>query len=118
MFYVIATYKPLFFYFFIFLFLKFYKNMGQKLGSNNHFAGTGSPPSGSHFSRFSLAAPSDSAASSPASAAESSDPSASPLGLQFCVDLSFYPLQKLPSSAPSAHQSVARQHPMVLRPRL
>jgi hypothetical protein len=86
--------------------------------SNDHFAGTGSPPSGSHFSRSALASPSDSAVSSPASAAESSDPSASPPGLQFCVDLSSYPLQQLPISAPSAHQSATRQHPMVLRPRL
>ena len=60
----------------------------------------------------------DSAASSPTSTTESSNPSASPPGLQICVDLSSYSLQQLPSWAPSTRQSVARQHPMVLRPRL
>jgi hypothetical protein len=35
MFYVIATCKPLLLLLFTFFFLKIYKNMGQKLGSNN-----------------------------------------------------------------------------------
>jgi len=87
--------------------------------SNDHFAGTGSPPSGSHISKSVTAATSDSTASSPDSTAVSSGPSsASPTGLQLCVDLSSYPLQQLPSSDPSALRSAARQHPMVLRLRL
>jgi hypothetical protein len=58
-----------------------------------------------------------SAAGSPSSAAANfgslADPSA---GLQLFVDLSFYPLQQLPSSESSTPRSTTRHHSMVLRP--
>jgi hypothetical protein len=87
--------------------------------SNDHYAGTCSPPLGSYISKSVIVASSDSAASSPASADVSSDSSSdSPAGLQLFVDLSSYPLQHLPSSDHSAPRSAAHQHPMVLHPRL
>ena len=72
-----------------------------------------------HISRSVTAANYDSIASSPTSTAASSSPSTySLVGLQLFIDLSSYPLQQLPSSNSSSPRSVARQHQMVLYPRL
>jgi hypothetical protein len=79
----------------------------------------GSPSSESHISRSITTASTYSAVGSPSSAAANSgslaDPSAD---LQLFIDLFFYPLQQLPSSESSPLRSAARQHSMVLRPRL
>ena len=58
-----------------------------------------------------------SAAASPVSAVSTSPSTASPAGLQLCVDLSSYPLQHLPGTSHTTACPAARQHPMVLRPR-
>jgi len=87
--------------------------------SNNHYAGTGSPPSELHISRSVTTTNSDSTVDSPTSAAASSNPSIDSLAsLQLFVDLSSYPLQQLSNSYSSEPRSAARQYPMVLRPQL
>jgi len=50
-------------------------------------------------------------------AAQPSTSPASPPGLQFCVDLSSYPLQHIPGTGPATPCPAAPKHPMVLRPR-
>jgi histone deacetylase 1/2 len=87
--------------------------------SNNHYAGTGSPPLELHISRSVTTTNSDSVVDSPTSAAASSNPSIDSLAnLQLFVDLSSYPLQQLFNSDSSEPWSAVRQHPMVLRPQL
>jgi len=58
-----------------------------------------------------------SAVASPASAVPTSPSSASPAGLQVCVNLSSYPLQHLPGIGHTSPCPAACQHHMVLRPR-
>jgi hypothetical protein len=50
-------------------------------------------------------------------AAQPSTSPASPPGLQFCVDLSSYPLQQIPGTGTATPCPAAPKHPMVLRPR-
>ena len=85
--------------------------------SNDYYAGTGSPPSKLHISRFVTVANYDSIASSPTSTAASSGLSTnSPVGLQLFIDLSSYHVQQLPSLNYSAPRSAACQHQMVIYP--
>jgi len=64
--------------------------------SNDYCAGTGSPSPDAHVLRFAATEQPGSAADHPSSAAASpvqtSPSTASPAGLQLCVDLSLYPL--------------------------
>jgi len=92
--------------------------------SNDHCAGTGSPSSDTHVLRSaateqpsSAADHPSSTAASPVSAVQTSPFTASPAGLQLCVDLSSYPLQHLPSTGHTSPCPAAHQHPMVLHPR-
>jgi len=92
--------------------------------SNDHYAGIGSPSPDVHILRSaateqpgSTTAHPSSAAASPVFAVPTSPSTASPAGLQLCVDLSSYPLQPLPGTGHTSPCPAARQHPMVLRPR-
>ena len=55
-------------------------------------------------------------AASPVSAAQTNPSTASPAGLQLCVDRFSYPLQQLPCTGSPSPRLAAHQHPMVLRP--
>jgi hypothetical protein len=89
------------------------------LFSNNHCAGTSSPYLELHASSSATAEKPGSTIGSPLSIAAQFGPSiGSPADLQLCVDLSSYPLQQLTGSGSSPPQSIARQHPIVLYPRL
>jgi len=99
--------------------------------SNDHCAGTGSPSLNAHVLSSAAIEQLGSAADHPGSAADhpgsaiaspvfavqTSPSTASPVGLQLCVDLSSYPLQHLPSIGHTSPCAAARQHLMVLRPR-
>ena len=92
--------------------------------SNDHCAGIGSPSSDVHVLRSIAVEQSgsatehpSSAAASPASTVPTSPSTASPAGLQLCVDLSSYPLQHLLGTGHTTPCPAAHQHLMVLRPR-
>jgi hypothetical protein len=84
--------------------------------SNDYCAGIGSPSSDAHVLR-SVAEHPISTIVSPASVVPTSPSTASPAGLQLCVDLSSYPFQHLPVTSHTSPCLAPRQHPMVLRPR-
>jgi len=89
------------------------------LFSNDHCAGTSSPYLELHASSSATAEKPSSTIGSPLSVVVQFGPSiSSPADLQLCVDLSSYPLQQLTGSGSSPPRSTARQHPMVLYPRL
>jgi len=85
--------------------------------SNDHCAGTGSPSPDAHVLRSAVIEQPGFATASPVSAVQTSPPTASPTGLQLCVDLFSYPLQHLPGTGHTSPCPAACQHPMVLRPR-
>ena len=92
--------------------------------SNGYCTGINSPSSDAYVLRSAAAEQPSSAAEHPSSATASpsstvltSPSTASPAGLQLCVDLSSYPLQHLPVTSHTSPCPAAHQHPMVLHPR-
>ena len=87
--------------------------------SNDHSSSTSSPPLELYFSRSAIVkTPGLVVVSQGSSLASSTSQSGSSTDLNLIVDLSSYPLQQLIGSSSPPSCPTARQHHMVLRPRL